>query len=435
MTRYRFATLSLLLAGAAAIAADPAPPVIVLPPGELVPQIVLAADDAATERVDWSVTYLNAPEAWKKTKGKGTKVAVLDTGIDGEHQDLKAAIVGVKDFTGSRSGTADVQGHGSHVAGSIGARENGWGLVGCAPECSLLVGKVLGDSGSGSVDGIAKGIDWSVEQGADVISMSLGGPGRDSWIPPALRRAEAAGVIVIAAAGNEGPREGTVGYPGGYAECIAVGAVDRASAVAGFSSRGPAVYVAGPGVNVLSTYPGNRTATMSGTSMATPNIAGIAALWVAAHPEIAKKDRPAAFRKALQAACRDLPPVGRDSATGFGVPDAAKLVAGGTTPPAPLPEPPLAPVVIELKPGTVVPDGLTVRIEYQHPRPSTPKTGTDVPRPANPPQPMPGPGPAVPVPPPPAYVPGGPSRWILSNGQWVPVTVAPVCPDGKCPLK
>lgn len=312
------------------------PPVYRVPPGELVPHAMEFCGAQATERTDWGVKLVGAPAAWTTTRGRGVRVAVLDTGIDATHPDLRDGIAGTKDFTGGGSGAADVQGHGTHCAGVIGARANGFGVVGVAPECSILAGKVLGDDGSGSTRGIADGIDWAVAQKADVISLSLGGPADAADIRGAVGRAVAAGVIVVAAAGNDGPG-GAVGYPGGLADAVCVGAVDQAKRVAGFSSRGPALYVGAPGVNVLSTYPGSRLATMSGTSMATPHVAGLAALWVAANPQVSRAGRPAAFKAALKAACEDIPPPGRDAQTGFGFPAAAKLVARPKTdePPPP----------------------------------------------------------------------------------------------------
>lgn len=317
------------------------PPVWSLPPDELVPATLsLKACPTSDEVRDWGHTNLNLSEAQKATKGRGVKIAILDTGCDMNHPDLKDRVIASKDFTNSRSGASDVQGHGTHCAGIALASENGTGVIGAAPEASLIVAKVLGDNGSGSVDGIAKGIEWAIEQGADVISMSLGGPGADSWIPPALAKAEAAGVLVIAAAGNEGPGANTCGYPGLYQPCIAIAATDSSNAVASFSSRCSAVFAACPGVSILAPYPGGRYARLSGTSMATPYKAGTAGLWIASHPAIAKKDRPKAYRAALQAACKDLAPAGRDTATGFGLPDATKLVAGGSTQPPPVDPPP-----------------------------------------------------------------------------------------------
>jgi len=319
-----------------------------IPPDELVPD-ELFVSHAVGDVADWGHELLDVPEAWKATKGKGVVVAVLDTGVDLEHRDLKTQIQASRDFTGSRSGPADVNGHGSHTGGVVAAAENETGMVGVAPEARLLNGKVLGDKGSGSSSGIARGIDWAVAEGADVISMSLGGPAPDGYTQAAVRRAEAAGVIVVAAAGNEGPRPGTVGYPGGYPEVVCVGAVDHESRVANFSSRGNQLLIAAPGVNVRSCYPGDRFATMSGTSMATPYVAGVAALWCASHPEVPKKDRPAAFRRALAETARDLAPAGRDTATGYGLVQPAKLV---TVIPTPMP-PPAGPdkVVLEFGGG------------------------------------------------------------------------------------
>jgi subtilisin len=254
--------------------AQPAgPPRIVLPPGELNPHAFFAAA-TLDGTPDWGVVKLKCPDAWKSTKGKGVIVAVLDTGAP-NHPDLAGRVKASKDFTRSSSGAADRQGHGTHCAGTIAANGR---LPGVAPEADIIAGKVLGDQGEGGVDGIAAGIRWAVDSGAKVISMSLGGPSQDSYIPPALDYALSKGVIILAAAGNEGPREGTVGFPGGYKQCIAVAAVDSSLNTAQFSSRGRAVYVAGPGVNIKSTFLNGQYATMSGTSMATPHLAGIAAL-------------------------------------------------------------------------------------------------------------------------------------------------------------
>lgn len=306
-------------------------PVYRLPPDELVPsgRLRVAADGP-----DWGVVKLNVAAAHKTTRGGGVKVCVLDTGLDYTHPDFGGVPQQrLKSFVPGQS-ASDVQGHGTHCMGRVAARGVNYGV---APEAEIWAGKVLGNDGSGAVTWIAKGIDWATESGVDVISMSLGGNAGDSYMPPALARAEAAGVIVVAAAGNDGPNPNTVDYPGGYKECVCVAAVDSGLNVARFSSRGPQVFAASPGVDVVSQYPGGRQAPMSGTSMATPHEAGLAALWVAANPQVPKKDRPAAYRKARQAAAIDLGPAGRDTAYGWGFVDAAKLVQGGTTPPPPPP--------------------------------------------------------------------------------------------------
>ncbi|VTR93195.1 peptidase s8 : Subtilase family protein OS=Lyngbya aestuarii BL J GN=M595_2213 PE=3 SV=1: Peptidase_S8 [Gemmata massiliana] len=296
-----------------------------LPPGELAPnQIVIQAD--AGDVVDWGHATIGVSDAWKQTKGKGATVAVLDTGYDHSHRDLKNQVTASKDFTGSRSGDSDVNGHGTHCAGIIAAEENGVGVIGVAPQAKVLAGKVLGDNGSGLSTWIAAGIDWAVENGADVISMSLGSDAPDSRIEAAVKRALAKNVIVIAAAGNSGPREGSAGWPGSFEGVVCVAAVDSNQAVASFSSRGKNVQVAAPGVNVRSCYPGDRFATMSGTSMATPYVAGCAALFVSYCKARGIKWAPADFATAIAKTSKDLPPTGRDTASGFGLVQPAKLL-------------------------------------------------------------------------------------------------------------
>jgi subtilisin family serine protease len=330
MIRFKSLLFS-LIAFTFAVQAAP-PPRVGLPPGEVKPSKVFQVlEKDATP--DWGVLMLGCPDAWKVTKGKGVKVAVLDTGATLAHPDLKDSYVGSKDFTASATGVKDVQGHGTHCAGSIGAR----GLLpGVAPECLIYAGKVLDDTGSGGVDEIAAGITYAVKTWeVDVISMSLGGSSADSYMPPAIKSAIAAGVIVVCAAGNEGPGENTEGYPGHYPDSLSVAACDKLRNIANFSSRGTNVFITGPGVDIRSTYKDGQYATMSGTSMATPHIAGVAALWVASHPEIAKVDRPAAFRKALAASTKF---TDRTTARGYGFPDAVKVVGTPVlAPPAPKP--------------------------------------------------------------------------------------------------
>ncbi len=310
-------------------------PWIAIPPGELTPSALMHPRAmAAEDTVDWSVAITNAPKAWKKgLTGAGVKVAVLDTGSDANHRDLKAGIKGSKDFTGSASGVDDRVGHGTHCAGSIGARKNGWGIVGQAYDCDLYVAKVLNDSGSGAVNWIAAGVDWAVAQGADVISMSLGGGDADDFIPVAFRKAKAAGVLLIVAAGND--NHGPVSYPGRYPEAFAISAVDKNRALATFSNVGPELKATGPGVNVRSCYPGagdGLFADLSGTSMATPNIAGVAALWVQADVAAGgeKKTRPARFEAWLKKTGNPF-----DENFGYGLSDADKIEVAGEKPPLP----------------------------------------------------------------------------------------------------
>ena len=160
-----------------------------------------------TEIVDWGLTLLHVPLHWKQTQGEGVRVALLDTGVDESHPDLEGAIDDARDFTHSRGGPADYNGHGTHVAGIVAARQNNRGVVGVAPRSRLLIGKVLGDDGGGSSAAVAAGVDWACDQNASVISMSLGSSEPDPRLLAVIRRATSKGVFIIAAAGNAGRAE------------------------------------------------------------------------------------------------------------------------------------------------------------------------------------------------------------------------------------
>jgi subtilisin family serine protease len=310
-------------------------PVFRLPPWKC--EATYRAEELA-EVVDWSLAAYKVPDQWKQTKGQGVKVAVLDTGIDTTHRDLATAIDAIEDFTGSRTGPVDHQGHGTHTAGTIAARQNGVGVIGVAPECRLLIGKVLGDDGSGGPDSVAAGIHWAVGQGADIISMSLGSPQASPEIYAAIQAAAAAGKFIICAAGNDGDT-GTddIGYPARWSECVAVGAVDENGQVAFFSSRGPELAVAAPGVNILSTFLNGGYARLSGTSMATPFVAGVVALMLAKHRATGGKTPLASvndLREHLAKTADDAGPAGRDPAYGWGLIDPTKLLAEDDPAPA-----------------------------------------------------------------------------------------------------
>lgn len=291
---------------------------------------------ALNETVDWSLALYGVPEQWQRSQGAGVRVAVLDTGIDEGHPDLSDAISDARDFTGSRFGPQDRNGHGTHCAGTIAARQNAIGVVGVSPQCSLLVGKVLGDSGSGEGGGVAAGIDWACEHGADVISMSLGSPQADERIALAIERAVGQGKFVIAAAGNSG-RADDVNFPARWKgrprpqrDTIAVAAVDREGRVAPFSSRGPEVDIAAPGVDITSTYLRGGYAKLSGTSMATPFVAGVVALTLAVHRQTENPQTPlrtmAELREHLSRTARDAGELGQDDEYGAGLIDPSSML-------------------------------------------------------------------------------------------------------------
>lgn len=323
-----------VLFGNSVFAADP--PRWGVPPNELVPKATFMAAQAAG--LDWGTTFIKSPEAWQQnplSKGKGVKVAVLDTGCDIKHPAVQARIRGTYNAITKTQDVNDAQGHGTHVADTV---------LHVAPEVDLYIVKVLGDDGSGSVVDIAHGIDHAANTfKVDVISMSLGGPAPDQWSKDAIKRATDAGIIVIAAAGNEGPSQNTEGYPGRYPECISVAAHDRNSMVANFSSRGPNVYSCLPGVDITAAWPNNRQSTISGTSMATPHQSGACASWIATRPEIPKSARIAAFRKELQNSLSH--PASKTTSSGYGSLDMTKLIPAGNNPPSP-PTPPATAVQI-----------------------------------------------------------------------------------------
>ncbi|MBQ4821519.1 S8 family peptidase [Aquimarina sp. MMG016] len=277
---------------------------------------------ANSQTIDWGVELLGVPNFWRFTKGKGVKVAVLDTGVTYTHPDLRGAICEMKDFTNSPSGVGDVNGHGTHCAGIIAARDNSTGVIGVAPESQLIIGKVLGDDGSGSEDMVANGVQWAVEKGAHIISMSLGSPYPSEKIYNAIKAAMDDGVFVICAAGNNGPSLDSVDYPGAFEETIAVGSIDRRKRISKFSSNGVQVDIVAPGDEILSTYPPRGLAKLSGTSMATPFVAGISALILSKHNEYLGQT-PIKKQKDLEEHLRktaiDLGLVGFDIKYGYGL--------------------------------------------------------------------------------------------------------------------
>lgn len=307
------------------------PPELSLPPNEFIPQVKADVEINAARDIGYGAKVVKAPEAWQKnTKARGAKirVAVLDTGCQVDHPWLKDRIVGSYNAIRKTRDVTDGHGHGTHCNGIVAES---------LPDCELFPIKVLSDSGSGSVVDIAHGIDYAVSEAkADVISLSLGGGGSDSYIPPAFARAEAAGVIISCAAGNEGPNPNTDGYPARYPQAISVAATDENNRVANFSSRGASVFVATPGVNIVSSLPGNKSGKMSGTSMATPLHSALAGIWCATN-DVAKTARPAAYRIALKMACQHS--TDRTTSDGYGIPDATKLFAGGTPTDPPIPPP------------------------------------------------------------------------------------------------
>lgn len=231
------------------------------------------------EVLPWGVDRIDAEYAWLAEPGYtgvGVNVAVVDTGIDHTHPDL--AVAGGVNVINLRKDYKDDNGHGTHVAGIIAALDNDIGVVGVAPEASLYGVKVLDRRGSGWLSDVIAGIDWCVNNNdvdIDIVNLSLGLNSDIQSLEDACVAAKAAGLILVAAAGNDG---GAVHYPAAYDSVIAVSAVDSSDSIAAWSSYGPEVELCAPGVDIYSTYKGGGYAVESGTSMAAPHVAGTLAL-------------------------------------------------------------------------------------------------------------------------------------------------------------
>lgn len=240
---------------------------------------VVPNDKYYTQYQAGSFGLIRAPEAWGVSTGAGVRVAVLDTGCLTSHTDISGKVKITKNFTTKKASTdvTDNDGHGTHTAGTVGAKtNNGTGVAAAGFNCELAIGKVLGPAG-GYDSWIAAGIDWARQTaGAKVVSMSLGGPGAGTTLEDAVNAAWNGGLVVVAAASNDA--SSAPSYPAAYENCISVAAVDNAGALASWSNYGPTVDIAAPGVSILSTYKKNGYAFLSGTSMATPHVAGVAAL-------------------------------------------------------------------------------------------------------------------------------------------------------------
>jgi len=302
---------------------------------------------------DWNLNAMNAPEAWAAGyTGDGVVVAVIDTGVDVNHPDLMSQLwvnageiagngldddgngyvddLNGWDFASGDNNPDDGNGHGTHVAGTIAAAANGTGATGVAPDATIMPVRVLGNNGSGSMSSVASGIRYAVDMGADIINLSLGGS-YSSVILAAIQYAVANNVLVVAASGNE--YASTPGYPARFSSSlssvISVGAYSSSGAIASFSNdvgNSGAVQVDAPGVGVYSTYPDGRYATMSGTSMAAPHVAGLAALALSANSSLTA----AQLRSLIVAGANDSIS-GSDSAGGINAALTVALAASGQT--------------------------------------------------------------------------------------------------------
>jgi subtilisin family serine protease len=277
----------------------------------------------------WGIDRVDAELVWPSgNTADPVKVGIIDTGISNSHPDLLANVKGGVNTINPTKGWNDDNGHGSHVAGILAALNNDIGVVGAGPAIDLYAIKVLNRNGSGFLSDVIEGIEWAVANGMQVVNMSLGtGPDVQSF-HDAVIAAKNAGIVVVAAAGNSG---GSVSYPAAYPEVIAVSATDQNNMIASWSSRGPEVDLAAPGVSIYSTYKGTGYATLSGTSMAAPHVAGSAALVL--NTPVGMYDAnangkwdPDEVQKKLQDRAVDLGDAGFDNLYGWGLVNAYRAV-------------------------------------------------------------------------------------------------------------
>lgn len=229
------------------------------------------------QRVGWEITSFNLPDTWKYTQGENVVIAVLDTGVDLEHEDLVDNLLPGKNFINPKLPPYDDNGHGTHVTGIICASNNDIGVVGVAPKAKVIPIKVLDKKGGGNLSNVAKAIRYAVDEGVDFITMSLGSKNPVKEIHESIKYAVSKKVVIWCAAGNSGKTR-NIFYPAAYPEVIGIGAIDENFNRASFSCTGPDLDFVTPGVSILSTVPKSWYAVLSGTSMANPFAVGVASL-------------------------------------------------------------------------------------------------------------------------------------------------------------
>jgi type VII secretion-associated serine protease mycosin len=307
-----------------------------------------ASADSVRDNQQWVLNMMNVPAAWQVTRGAGVIVAVIDSGVYRDVSDLAGSVRTGPDYTGlsTRPSNPDWGVHGTWMASLIAGHGHGpggdSGVIGIAPRSAILSIRVIPDRADPHYsryeheqepdiqDSLAQGIDYAVQHGAQVISMSIGYSAPNGAVRQALQEAFSRGVVVVASAGNSGAPSGTsdagqapVSFPADYPGVISVGAVDEAGAVAGFSSDNLSVQVAAPGVSVPAQGRDGQYWLVSGTSPACALVAGVAALIKSKYPDLA----PNLVASALISTTTNRPPRGYDSKVGFGIVDAAAALA------------------------------------------------------------------------------------------------------------
>lgn len=231
----------------------------------------------SSQVLGWEVTKFNIPNQWKYSEGNGVVVAVIDTGCDLDHPDIKNNLLGGINLIDKKKDPIDDNGHGTHVSGTIAAENNSQGMVGVAPKTKILPIKALDAQGNGNNKSIADAIIHAANRKCDFITMSLGSPYDSLDIKKAIKFATSRGCVIFCAAGNSGPNT-PIMYPAKYPETIAIGSIDRNLRRSNFTCAGTELDFLSPGQDIFSCVPDNGYAYMSGTSMANPFAVGCACL-------------------------------------------------------------------------------------------------------------------------------------------------------------
>lgn len=233
--------------------------------------------DNSSQTMGWELTEFNIPSLWSVSQGDNVRVAVIDTGCDFNHPDIKSNILEGKNFIDLDKEPMDDNGHGTHVSGTIAASNNRVGMVGVAPKTKIIPVKALNAQGTANSDSIVKAIEWSANIGVDFITMSLGSSKPSKLLENAINYAVSKGCIIFCAAGNNGSSHDIL-YPAKYDGTISIGAIDRNLERTNFTCSGDTLDFLAPGHEIVSCVPNNSYAIMSGTSMSNPFAVGCASL-------------------------------------------------------------------------------------------------------------------------------------------------------------
>lgn len=271
-------------------------------------------NDVMYKPYQWDLPLINTNLGWNITKGSSDVIiAVVDTGVDTNHKDLKTKLVDGYNAINPGQAPMDDVGHGTHVAGVIGAHTNNQeGIAGMTWNNPIMPVKVLDNSGAGSSYSVAEGIIWAADHGAKVINLSLGNYAQGAFLHDAIRYAYDKDVVIVAATGNDNTNQ--PGYPAAYPEVFAVSATNQDESKASYSNYGDYVDVVAPGTSIASTYPNNQYAALSGTSMACPHVTALAGLIRSANPSLTNKQVYDVMRQTV----KDLGAAGKDNSYGYG---------------------------------------------------------------------------------------------------------------------